>query len=119
MAEIVTRTRVDDLDGSTEDVQRVGFGLNGRNYVIDLNPEHAQQLEDALAPFIAKATSAGSASSSAPRRAARSSSEDLSAIRSWAQENDVEYRNARGEMTTVGDRGRIPQEVKDAYYAAH
>lgn len=122
MAEIVTRTRVDDLDGSTEDIERVSFGLHGKNYVIDLNPEHVKELDKALAPFVEKASPAGSSSASAPRKSrstSAASSEDLSAIRTWAKENDVEYRNASGEMTTVGDRGRIPQEVKDAYYAAH
>jgi Lsr2 len=39
---------IDDLDGGTAE-GTVRFGLDGTEYEIDLNAEHAQQLRDALA----------------------------------------------------------------------
>jgi hypothetical protein len=120
MAEIVTR--VDDLDGSTDDVQNVKFSFRGKSYGIDLGPAGREKLADALSPFLAKAVEIRGAAAVAtkPRRASASSSnEEMAAIRKWAQDNKVEYRNAQGNMTTLGERGRIPEEVKQAYYDAH
>lgn len=120
MAEIVTR--VDDLDGSTEDVQNIQFGFRGKTYGIDLGPSSQQALADALAPFLEKATEQrGAAAAPRARRSSSSASNsnEIAAIRKWAQDNQVTYRNAQGEMTTLGERGRIPEEVKQAYYDAH
>jgi hypothetical protein len=44
-------TRVDDLDGSP-DAHPVRFGLDGRDYEIDLADAHAQQFRDLLAPYL-------------------------------------------------------------------
>jgi Lsr2 len=44
-------TRVDDLDG-TPDAHPVRFGLDGRDYEIDLTDAHAQQLRDLLTPYL-------------------------------------------------------------------
>ena len=41
---------IDDLDGS-EANGTVRFGLDGTEYEIDLNAQHAQQLRDALARY--------------------------------------------------------------------
>ena len=48
MAQKVQTLFVDDLDGSAAD-GTVRFGLDGTDYEIDLNTEHAQALRDALA----------------------------------------------------------------------
>lgn len=119
MAEIVTR--VDDLDGSSEDVQNVQFAFRGKTYGIDLGPAGREKLADALSPFLEKAVEVrGFAAAPKARRAAvASNSNEMAAIRKWAQDNKVEYRNAQGVMTTLGERGRIPEEVKQAYYDAH
>jgi hypothetical protein len=101
---------IDDLDGSPIDGNgsTVKFGLNGKSYEIDLTEANATKLRDALAPFIKGGRSTGT--TRAPRaRDGRNSSGDLAAIRSWA--------NANGY--TVGDRGRIPAAVRDAYDSAH
>jgi len=103
----------DDLDGSTDGVNTIKFGLHGTNYEIDLNAKHQEDLEAALEQFIAAGRKAGtSTSTSGSRRPAVSSSGsgggEAKAIRAWAAENDVE----------VPARGRIPGAVVEQYKAA-
>src|ERR1700759_2521596 len=52
MAQKVRTLFVDDLDGS-EAEGTVRFGLDGTEYEIDLNAQHARQLRDALARYVA------------------------------------------------------------------
>src|SRR5258705_3412033 len=49
---------IDDLDGS-EAEGTVRFGLDGTEYEIDLNAEHARALRDALARYVHAARRAG------------------------------------------------------------
>lgn len=104
---------VDDLDGTVLEAGNgttIRFALEGRQYEIDLSTANAQRLRAALAPFIsAGRTVAGSRSGSGTRRSGRSSSGELAAIRSWAQSQGF----------SVGDRGRISAEVREAYERAH
>ena len=51
MAQKVQTLFIDDLDGSAAE-GTVRFGLDGTEYEIDLNAEHAQQLRDALAAYV-------------------------------------------------------------------
>lgn len=100
---------VDDLDGTVlEDGNgsTVRFSLEGRTYEIDLSDANVDKLRSALAPFISAGRSvAGSGRTSGGSRRSRSNSGDLAAIRSWAQSNGY----------SVGDRGRISAEVREAY----
>src|SRR5690348_18375242 len=66
MAQKIQTLFIDDLDGS-EAEGTVRFGLDGTEYEIDLNAEHAQALRDALARYVQAARRAGAA----PRRPAR------------------------------------------------
>jgi hypothetical protein len=104
---------VDDLDGTVLENgagSTVRFSLEGRQYEIDLSDSNAQKLRSALAPFISAGRSvAGSTRGSGPRRSSRNASGELAAIRSWAQGNGY----------TVGDRGRISAEVREAYERAN
>ena len=105
---------VDDLDGTVLENgtgSTVRFSLEGRQYEIDLSDANAQKLRSALAPFIsAGRTVAGSSTRTAgARRSSRSNTGELAAIRSWAQGNGF----------TVGDRGRISAEVREAYERAN
>lgn len=104
---------VDDLDGKVLENgagSTVRFALEGRQYEIDLSDANAQKLRSALAPFISAGRSAaGAARSSGPRRTSRSNTGELAVIRSWAQGNGY----------TVGDRGRISAEVREAYERAN
>ena len=54
MARKVQTLLIDDLDGGEAD-GIVRFGLDGAEYEIDLNAEHAQQLRDALARYVSAA----------------------------------------------------------------
>lgn len=119
----------DDLDAHVvDDVRTVRFALNDQQYSIDLGPENRQRLADALAEFIAKATTGGatasrpSATSSGTRRTRRSSEEvaaekeqkakhkaELDKIRAWAKKNGY----------SVGEKGRIAQNILDEYKKAN
>ena len=49
----VTRTfLVDDLDGSTEDVENVRISLDGTNFEIDLSAANAARLREKLAKYV-------------------------------------------------------------------
>ena len=69
MAQKIQILFIDDLDGS-EAEGTVRFGLDGTDYEIDLNAEHAQALRDALARYVHAARRAGGgAAAASPRRA--------------------------------------------------
>lgn len=117
MAEIVTR--VDDLDGSTDDVQNIQLGHRGKTYALDLGPSNRQALADALAPFLEKAHEVRPTPPSRRGQSAAQNHDETAAIRAWAQSTGITYRNAAGNEVTLGDRGRIPEEVRQAYHDAH
>jgi len=99
---------IDDFDGTPlSGATTTTFSLNGAHYEIDLGPENAARLAEALEPFIKagrRVSDAGTRGArTAPRRSA--SRTDLAAIREWAQANGHQ----------VGDRGRIPAHIIEAY----
>ncbi|MBX3194853.1 MAG: Lsr2 family protein [Microbacteriaceae bacterium] len=105
---------IDDLDGTPLDDgagSTVAFALEGRNYEIDLSRENLDRLRSALQPYIraARTTATASRGRGSGKRSSRNSSAELQAIRVWAAANG--YR--------VGDRGRIPETIREAYAAAH
>lgn len=108
MARQIRVILTDDLDG-TEGAETIEFALAGKSYSIDLNDANARKLEDALAPFIAKAERITGRARGSRKQAARSTASNTSAIRDWA----------RGEGHQVSDRGRIPANIVEAYEAAH
>jgi hypothetical protein len=100
---------IDDLDqGAAEET--VTFGLDGANYEIDLSKKNAAKLRDSLATYVANARRAGR-SSVRPAgtvrrgRAARGDREQTQAIREWARKNGHK----------VGEKGRIPAHILEAY----
>lgn len=106
----ITTELVDDIDATVigpGEGGTVTFALDGASYEIDLGTAHQQELRNALAPFIAHARSVGRRGSTAPRKRSSGTS-DTAAVREWAQSHGH----------TVGDRGRIPAEVRAAYDAA-
>lgn len=103
MARTIQIILTDDIDGSA-DAQPVSFGFAGNDYTIDLAPANLAKLEEALAPFIAKAERVGRRKG---KRGAAVAKNDTSAIREWAAANGFE----------VSDRGRIPAAVLAAYEA--
>src|SRR6266581_4067507 len=72
MAQKIQTLFIDDLDGS-EAEGTVRFGLDGTEYEIDLNAEHAQALRDALARYVQAARRAGG-STRRPARGGRKAS---------------------------------------------
>lgn len=100
----------DDFDGSTP-AETTYFSVAGKDYAIDLNEEHRAELTDALAKvdelmkdYTDKARPMGKSSTGTARRSSKSS-QDSKAVRAWAQENGYE----------IGDRGRIPEDIQEAY----
>ena len=54
MAQKVHIVLIDDIDQSDAE-ETVTFGLDGKEYAIDLNTKNARSLRDALAPYVAHA----------------------------------------------------------------
>ena len=106
MAQKVHIVLVDDIDQSDAE-ETVTFGLDGKEFVIDLNKKHARSLRDALAPYVA----AGRPVSTRGRRSSAKAASGAapSEIRAWARANGFK----------VPERGRVAAEVREAYAAAH
>jgi len=107
MAQRVQVLLVDDVDGGVAD-QTVSFGLDGSSYEIDLSTGNAEKLRNLIAPFVGAARRPGRPSGRSGSTAPRPTGNDNAAIREWA--------NANGHP--VSGRGRISQQVRDAYAAA-
>ena len=113
MAQIREVRLIDDLDGEAAD-ETIEFGIDGKNYEIDLSKENAGKLRDALASFVAAArrsggrrrSGGGSGASGAASRRPSIDREQNQAIRDWARKRGMK----------VSDRGRIPAEVLEAYH---
>ena len=102
---------IDDLtqeqieDGAGESVT---FGVDGAAYAIDLTDDHAAAFRALLEPYVSAARKADRVT---PAQRSRSAApkQDLKAVREWASANGYE----------VSSRGRVPNEVQQAYAAAH
>ncbi|MFV0451668.1 MAG: Lsr2 family protein [Propioniciclava sp.] len=110
MAQRVQISLTDDLlnDDTLAD-ETLLFAIDGSSYEIDLSSENAAALRDALAPYVAAGRKV--VTRRGGRRSARTTSGSASAneIREWARSQGME----------VSDRGRVRDEVKVAYAAAH
>jgi Lsr2 len=98
----------DDLDGSPG-ASPVTFGLEHREYTIDLGSANLGRLRDALAPFIAAAQA--QASGARGRTTTRGSTEreyNLVELREWAAKKKLK----------VPARGRVPRAIVEQYKAA-
>jgi uncharacterized membrane protein len=118
MAQRTITLLVDDLDdtpiadGAGETVT---FGLDGKDYEIDLTNENAAALREAISRYTSAARTVSGRSTRSPRRTSPSASEapandDYSpaAVREWAKANKIE----------VSARGRIPQDVVAQFRSA-
>lgn len=109
MAQKTIVTLIDDLDSGDAD-ETVAFALDGSAYEIDLSAKNAAHLRDALAKYVANARRANGraprvASSSTRRRPGRTDREQTHAMREWARSNGHK----------IGEKGRIPQHIVEAY----
>lgn len=110
MAQHVSVLLIDDING--EEAERtVQFGLDGRDYEIDLTKAHAEELEQSLAKFIEKArrVSASPTRSRGTARRSTSTGPDPARVRKWAAMNGIE----------VNERGRIPKDIIERYEASN
>ncbi|WP_298890959.1 Lsr2 family protein [uncultured Serinicoccus sp.] len=111
MAQRVQVILVDDLSGG-EANQTVEFALDGVHYEIDLSDENAAKLREDFATWIGQARRAGGRRQTRRRgttAAAGGRSDELAKVREWGRENGYK----------VSARGRVSQELQDAYAAAH
>jgi hypothetical protein len=102
MAQKIQTLLIDDIDGGTAE-GTVRFGLDGTEYEIDLNTEHAQALRDAVARYVKAGRRVGGAARRPSRAGRRASASGLNTteVREWAKAQGIE----------VKDRGRIPAEL--------
>ena len=109
MAQKIQTLFIDDLDGSEAD-GTVRFGLDGTDYEIDLNGEHAQELRDALARYVTAARRAGGSAQRPARNGRKAPKNGLNTteIREWAKTQGID----------VKDRGRVPAELVVKFQAA-
>ena len=109
MAQKVQTLIVDDLDGSAAE-GTVRFALDGSEYEIDLNAEHAQQLRDALAAYVraARRTAGGSRRPGRGRRRGPAGEVNTTEVREWARAQGIE----------VKDRGRVPSDLMVKFKSA-
>src|ERR1700719_3593291 len=100
---------IDDLDGSAAE-GTVRFGLDGTEYEIDLNEQHARQLRDAVAHYVGAARRANGAARRPARAGRRPAASGLNTteVREWAKAQGME----------VKDRGRVPAELVVRFRAA-
>lgn len=111
MAKRVITEMIDDLDGNTEAVETVPFGLDGEWFEIDLNADHAGELRDALGIYLAAARAAEGPTrrrASSNGTTTRDSGEENTHIRVWAKEHGI----------VVADRGRVPADVRQKWIDA-
>lgn len=99
-----------DHEEETEGTNSYVLTINNKTYSVDLCPEHYEEVGVALDKIVSNGTKVGTVSrarSSGSRRASRGA--DLNAaIREWAAAQGYE----------VASRGRIPQELVEAFEAS-
>ena len=108
-----TRTvRIDDLDGTENEVTTVHFGYEGQDFVVDLSAANVVEFESLLDVYIAAATPVSNVQTAVKARAPQSRparNGEATRIREWAQAQGM----------TVSERGRISASVVAAYQRAH
>src|SRR4051794_28646542 len=117
---------VDDYDGKElpDGTKPVHLALGRTTYTLHLSEANHGKLLEVLHPFIDGAetlalsqTVISNMKSSAP--SSSGNRDKMKAVRSWAQSTGYKYKNTQGKKVTLGDRGRIPDEVVKAYEKAN
>jgi Lsr2 len=105
MAQKVTVTMTDDIDGTKAD-ETVSFRIDGTSYEIDLSKKNAAALRRVFTPYIGHARRAPrGARAGRPARSRQRSSD----VRTWAKSQGIQ----------VSERGRIPASVVSQYEEAN
>lgn len=111
MARKVEVRLIDDLDQSVA-AETVHFGLDGKDYEIDLSGKNALQLRTALDKYLQVATRVTTTRTTRAKAQAANGSPGPGlndAIRAWARDNGIE----------VAPRGRISASVVEQYNNRH
>jgi hypothetical protein len=107
MAREVRVQLIDDLSGEDAD-GTVRFSVDGADYEIDLTADHASELRGALEKYAAHGRRLRGKVDRRGARTAPTGREETQRIRDWAK--------AHGYNPSA--RGRINQDIKQAYAAA-
>lgn len=114
MATKTIRLLLDDMEeGEVEADDTVKFGLDGKEYEIDLSKKNATRLRKVVGEFADRARPAERSrrkTKTATAARAQPNREHSMAIREWARNNG--YPN-------LTNRGRIPDEVLDKFEKEH
>lgn len=122
MAQKTIVTLVDDLTGEeAEDISTVEFALDGVTYEIDLDEKNSTALRDAFAEYVAAARRTGGrrATGGTRRRSgAGTGTPRATSPGGYDRETSKQIREwAKGEGFEVSDRGRVPNNVVEAWEA--
>ena len=104
MAHKIAVTLIDDLNGD-EASENVRFGLDGKDYEIDLNEENASALREFLSDYIDAGRRVPKNTKGRAKSPRSSGDPEAAKMRKWAQENGY----------AVSSRGRISAEIREAY----
>jgi hypothetical protein len=105
MAQKVTVTMTDDIDGTKAD-EAVSFRIDGTSYEIDLSKKNAAALRRVFTPYIEHARRAPRGARAGRPGRNRQRSPD---VRAWAKSQGIQ----------VSERGRIPASVVSRYEEAN
>jgi hypothetical protein len=98
----------DDLTGGPAD-ETVMFGVDGRDYQIDLNAKHAASFRRQVAAFVQHARPVALRRSRSTAARSKASRERSRQIRAWAGRRGFE----------IAEHGRLPGHVIQQYESAH
>ena len=84
------------------------FGLDGRDYEIDLCAKHSEKFDEAISRYTQRARKSSGRPVRVKRRTAANRQHSAS-VRAWAKKTGI----------AVSDRGRIPADVVARYEATH
>lgn len=110
MAQRVEVLLTDDLDGkelAEGKGETVRFTLDGVSYEIDLSTRNATALRKALTPYVEAGRRQRTTRGARVTRTQVGA--DAKTVKQWARANGYE----------VSDRGRVPNDVRAAFEAAH
>ena len=110
MAQRVEVSLTDDLTGGDIPAgkgETLAFALDGKTYEIDLTSKNATALRKALAPYIGAGRPVKNSRGVRVKRTQVDA--DSRTIKEWARSNGYE----------VNDRGRIPNQIREAFDAAN
>jgi hypothetical protein len=100
----------DDLDGTNIRAGRGGtviFALDGKTYEIDLSSKNGTALRKILAPYVQAARSVRTDRDAKIKRTQIGA--DVRTIKEWA----------RAQGYVVNNRGRVPNQIREAFEAAN